>query len=78
MADPKDQPELTRDSDAYLNNADEAGAPSQGGRVGGAIARAIASEDEMKRATEPDASTTRVRKADKEEPGTSNLGEQNR
>ena len=25
MADPKDQPELTRDSDAYLNDADEAG-----------------------------------------------------
>lgn len=78
MADPKDQPEPTRDSDAFLNDADEAGAPAQGGSVGGTLARAIASEDEMKRAGEPDASTTRVRKADEDRPGTRNLGDRNR
>lgn len=78
MADPKEKPELTRDSDAYLRDVDAAGAPSQSGREGGTIARAIASEDEMKRASEPDASTTRVRKADEEKPGNKNMGHHNR
>lgn len=75
MADPKEDPELTRDSDAFL---DDAGTPSQGGRAGGSIARAIASEDEEKRAESPDAGVTRVRKADEEKAGTSNLGTENR
>lgn len=78
MPDRKQEPELTRDSDIFLKGEDAAGAPSQGGREGGALARAIASEDEMKRAEEPDASVTRVRKSDEPTPGTGNLADQNR
>ena len=78
MDEKKQVPELRRDSDAFLNDADGAGAPSQGGREGGSLARAIASEDEMKRAEEPDASVTRVRKSDEPKPGTGNLADRNR
>lgn len=66
MADPRDdrqddrQP-LTRDSDAFLKGGD---VPAQGGTSGGTLAQVIGSEDEEKRAIEPDAGTTRVRKAD--------------
>ena len=53
---PDQQPELTRDTDAYLHDHDT---PSHGGRAGGTMAQAIGSEDEHKRADEPDAGTTR-------------------
>ncbi|SDW45457.1 hypothetical protein [Paracoccus sanguinis] len=72
---PDQQPELTRDTDAYLHDHDT---PSHGGRAGGTMAQAIGSEDEHKRADEPDAGTTRVRKADEHRIGTSNLGTENR
>ena len=42
------------------------------------MAQAIGSEDDHKRADEPDAGTTRVRKADEHRIGTSNLGTENR
>jgi hypothetical protein len=64
-----------RDTDQYL---DDAGAPAQGGRDGGDLSRAIGSEDERKRAEQRPAGTTRVRKADEDRAGTSNLGDENR
>ncbi|WP_299360502.1 hypothetical protein [uncultured Paracoccus sp.] len=75
MAERKQSKDGTRDTDAFVSDLDT---PGQGGREGGSLARAIGSEDEMKRANEPDASTTRVRKADEEKVGTSNLGTENR
>ncbi len=54
------------------------GSPGQSGRDGGSLARAIGSEDELKRSEERPAGATRVRKSDEEKPGTSNLGEENR
>ena len=76
MAERKASKDGSRDTDAYLEDAPAT--PAQGGREGGSIARAIASEDEAKRAGGADAGTTRVRKADEEKPGTSNLGTENR
>lgn len=67
----------SRDTEKVLGtNTDET--PSQGGRDGGDIARTIGSEDEMKRAGSRPAGKTRVKKADEDKPGTSNLGEENR
>lgn len=54
------------------------GTVDQAGRDGGDVARAIGSEDELKRAGERPAGVTRVRKADEEKPATSNLGTENR
>ncbi|WP_022706184.1 MULTISPECIES: hypothetical protein [Paracoccus] len=67
----------SRDTDRILGD-DPAGAPAHGGREGGNLARAIGTEDEMKRTAEKPAGTTRPHKADEEKPGTSNLGEENR
>jgi hypothetical protein len=50
----------------------------QSGRAGGDVARIVGSEDELKRQDSRPAGKTRVRKADEEKPGTSNLGEENR
>ncbi|MBU2957751.1 hypothetical protein Q4511_00560 [Paracoccus sp. 1_MG-2023] len=67
----------SRDTDRILGK-DTPETPGHGGREGGSLARAIGSEDEMKRAGEKPAGTTRPRKADEHKPGTSNLGEENR
>lgn len=75
MAERKQSTDGSRDTDAFLSDLDT---PGQGGREGGSLARAIGSEDEMKRANEPDGGVTRVRKADEEKVGTSNLGTENR
>jgi hypothetical protein len=56
----------------------EKGPAGQSGREGGTLARAIGSEDELKRAESRPAGKTRVRKADEERTGTSNLGTENR
>lgn len=45
----------------------EKGSVSQGGRSGGALPRDIGSRDELKRATERPAGTTRVTKSDEKE-----------
>ena len=66
-----------RDTDRILGD-DPAATPSQGGREGGGLARAIGSEDEEKRMGEQPAGATRARKADEERAGTSNLGKENR
>ena len=75
MAEGQQKKEATRDSDAFLKGEKT---PAQGGQTGGDLARAIASEDEEKRAIEPDSGPTRVRKADEDKRGTGNLGTQNR
>lgn len=77
MADRHKSNDGSRDTDKILGT-DQADTPAQGGRSGGNLARTIGSEDEMKRAEQGAAGKTRIRKADEEKPGTSNLGEENR
>ena len=75
MAERHRSKNASRDSDAFP----EAERPTQqSGRAGGSLARAIGSEDEEKRSKERPAGVTRVRKADEDRPGTSNLGKENR
>lgn len=77
MAERLQSKDGSRDTDRILGRDPEV-APGQGGREGGNLARAIGSEDELKRAGERPAGRTRARKADEERPGTSNLGKENR
>ena len=75
MAERKRSTDGSRDTDKILGAE---GTISEKGRDGGNVARTIGSEDELKRAGERPAGQTRVKKADEEKPGTSNLGEENR
>ena len=77
MAERQRSKDGSRDTEKVLGTGTDA-APEHGGRDGGNVARTIGSEDEMKRAGERPAGKTRVKKADEEKPGTSNLGEENR
>lgn len=61
MADRKRSTDMSRDTEKVLGAR---GTISQGGRVGGTLARDIASRDERKRAAERPAGATRVTKAD--------------
>lgn len=75
MAERQRSKDGRRETDEVLG---EQGGAGQSGREGGNLARAIGSEDELKRAGSRPAGKTRVRKADEEKPGTSNLGTENR
>lgn len=75
MAERQKSKDGKRETDEILGDEREV---EQSGRAGGDVARAIGSEDEQKRAGERPGGVTRVRKADEEKPGTSNLGKENR
>ncbi len=61
--------EKTDKSDTLDDAFGTQGSISQGGREGGRLARDIGTQDELKRATERPAGTTRVTKSDEKEKG---------
>ena len=75
MAERQRSKDGARDTDAVPGARGDAG---RSGREGGNLARIIGSEDELKRAGSGPAGKTRVRKADEDRPGTSNVGTENR
>ena len=66
MAERKKSEDGVRETEAYLDPADEGAAQAQEGRSGGTPARQVASRDEEKRAEQDDPGATRVRKSDEE------------
>ncbi|SET86456.1 hypothetical protein [Paracoccus homiensis] len=77
MAERKRSTDGSRETDQILGQSSEQ-TPQQSGSAGGNLARAIGSEDEQKRRAEGRTGSSRVRKADEDKPGTSNLGTENR
>ena len=77
MAERKRSKDGSRETDLILGES-SGEAPQQSGRSGGNLARAIGTEDEQKRRAEGRTGASRVRKADEDKPGTSNLGTENR
>jgi hypothetical protein len=75
MAERQKSKDGKRDTDEILGAE---GGVEQSGRAGGNVARTIGSEDELKRTGDRPAGKTRVRKADEDRAGTSNLGTENR
>ena len=75
MAERQRSKDGKRDTDEILGTEGEV---EKSGRAGGNVARTIGTEDEQKRAGDRPAGTTRVKKADEDKPGTSNLGKENR
>ncbi|SDE04893.1 hypothetical protein [Limimaricola pyoseonensis] len=56
-----------RETEAYVSDADKAGAGNQPGREGGDLTRKVGTRDDLKRAEQDEAGPTRVRKSDERE-----------
>ncbi len=69
MAERERSKDGTRQTEAYVSDADKGMEGAQPGRDGGDLNRKIGTRDELKRAEQDDPGITRVRKSDEQEEG---------